>query len=188
MSDHSLRTNHSTWLIKAYPFALLLLSCLLNWALGLVTIEISLPSNALFGAALLASSLLVINHSWIMTETELARTRLQIFATPEEWQASGKNRDEVSTHHQFELEEYLNTHRNTTENSLYFFALASLFILANPSVIAAWLWLSLFGLARLGYSASYMYGSDSWRGVFMSLALLSIYGMASYLALCLIFK
>ena len=90
MSDHSSRTNHCTWLIKAYPFALLLLSCLLNWALGLVTIEISLPSNALFGAALLASSLLVINHSWIMTETELARTRLQIFATPEEWQASGK--------------------------------------------------------------------------------------------------
>lgn len=42
-----------------------------------------------------------------------------------------------------------------------------------------------FALARMGYTYSYLSGQDKMRGVFMSLSLLALYGMASYLGIAL---
>jgi uncharacterized MAPEG superfamily protein len=131
---------------------------------------------------------LVINHSWIMTATELTRHRYKIFSSPEEWKLSGKRKSEVTDEGAFEIERHLNTHRNTTENVVYYIFLAVLFSLVSPSQLAARSWILMFPLARLGYTYSYLAGNDNLRGVFMSLALLSVYGMSSYLALSLLLK
>ncbi|WP_373565913.1 MAPEG family protein [Microbulbifer okhotskensis] len=131
-----------------------------------------------------AAILLVVNHSWIMTATEITRNRFKIFASPEERLSSGRERSERSESSEegvFEVERCLNTHRNTTENIVYYIFLVMVFSLSSPSQFTAWLWILMFPIARLGYTYSYFSGNDNVRGVFMSLTLMSIYGMTNYL-------
>ena len=85
-----------------------------------------------------------------------------------------------------ELERRHNAHRNTTENVVYFIILALVFVIVSPPTIATQVWIIGFAVARLGYTYSYLAGRDNVRGLFMSLSLLAMYGMASYLAISLV--
>lgn len=116
-----------------------------------------------------------------MTTTELTRATFKIYATPEEWIASGTHRDNISEEGLREIERQHNAHRNTTENVVYFVFLAIIFIFLSPTLLAAQVWIVGFPVARLGYTYSYLSGNDNARGLFMTLGLLALYGMASYL-------
>ncbi|BFM13086.1 hypothetical protein R50072_32390 [Simiduia litorea] len=175
--------NGSGWIIKIYPFGVLLLSVVLCFTFGVEPSHAALPSQELLRILTVAAVILVLNHSWIMTATELTRHKYKVYASPEEWKTHGVKKTDVSDEGMLEIERHLNTHRNTTENSLYYIFLAFIFSLTSPSLLAAWVWLLLFPIARLGYTYSYFAGNDNLRGVFMSLTLLSSFGMASYLIL-----
>ena len=179
--------NQPTYLILLYPFALLLICVLINiFAFGVNAYLIALPVIEIIQLLAVASVLLLINHTWLMTTTELTRVRFNMFATPEEWHESDKNRKDVTDEGKYELERHHNTHRNTTENTVYYVLISFVFILASPQIIPAGVWLLLFPVARLGYTYSYLKGKDGLRGIFMSLCLLSMYGMASYIAISLV--
>lgn len=174
------------WIIKIYPFAILLVSIIINLLLGVTSIEIASPSIGIVKVLSLSAVLLTINHSWIMTATELTRLRFKIYASPEEWKDSGLSKSNITDEGQFEIERHLNTHRNTTENIVYYIFLAGIFSLVSPSILTASLWLLIFPIARLGYTYCYFSGRDNVRGVFMSLTLLSVYGMSSFLAISIL--
>ena len=182
MNIESDTPSNAFWIVKAYPFAVAFFAMGLNMLFGIDPVQISIPSKEIAALVSCSAIILVINHSWIMTVTELTRNRFKIYASPEEWLASGHSRAEISEEGSLEIERCLNTHRNTTENVVYYILLVFMFALSSPSQFAAWVWIIVFPVARLGYTYSYFKGNDSARGVFMSLTLLSIYGMAGYLA------
>jgi len=171
------------WIIKIYPFALLLISIIINLLLGVTSIETAVPSLEIIKILSISAVLLTINHSWIMTATELTRLRFKIFATPEEWKQSGKSKDSITDEGQFEIERHLNTHRNTTENIVYYIFLAVIFSFVSPDIVTASIWLLMFPISRFGYTYCYFSGNDNMRGIFMSLTLLSVYGISSFLVL-----
>ena len=181
MSLEAQQKTNSGLIIKLYPFGVLLVSLVLTFFLGQTSFEVSLPSIDLWKILSLAAVILVVNHSWIMTQTELTRQRFKIFATPEEWRDSGKSKASITEEGQFEIDRTLNAHRNTTENTLYYIFLAVVFSFTSPSLLAATIWLLLYPIARLGYTYSYFAGKDGVRGIFMSLALLSMYGLSASL-------
>ena len=84
-----------------------------------------------------------------------------------------------------ELARRHNAHRNTTENTVYFALLTMIFASVTPTPAAAQAWIVGFALARVGYSYGYLAGKDNVRGIFMSLSLVAMYGMASYLVISL---
>lgn len=176
------------WIIKAYPFGVFVLALVLNFMFGIEPIQISNPSREILGLLSCSAIGLVINHSWIMTVTELTRNRFKVFASPEEWVSSGHKKSDVSEKGSFEIERCLNTHRNTTENVVYYIFLLVVFSFISPGQWAAYAWILVFPTARLGYTYSYFSGRDNIRGFFMSLSLLSLYGMASYLAVSFLFN
>lgn len=182
MKTEEAAQNSSFWIIKMYPFGVLVLAIVLNFMFGIDPIQISRPSRELLGLISCAAILLVINHSWIMTVTELTRNRYKIFASPEEWISSGYKKLDITEEGSFEIDRCLNTHRNTTENIVYYILLLFVFSFVSPSQLAAWAWVLVFPISRLGYTYSYFKGKDNIRGIFMSLSLLSVYGIASYLA------
>jgi uncharacterized MAPEG superfamily protein len=170
--------------IKLYPSGLLLLAVLANLlGFGVDPLSAGLPSEGNLEALILAAALLLINHTWLMISTSLVRDRHNVCSTPEEWAASGLNKEDISDEGWRELERCHNTHRNTTENTVYFMFLAVLFTFASGSTLATQVWITTFPIARLGYTYSYLSGKDNLRGLFMSLSLLSVYGMASYLVM-----
>ena len=187
MTEKEAKNQRAITLILAYPFAILLIGVVLNWfVFGVKAPVIALPSIEYIFSLVLSAALLIINHTWIMTSTELTRARYKMYATPEEWTASGTSRDEVSKEGLRELERRHNAHRNTTENTVYFVLLAFIFAFVSPANIAVQAWIIGFAVARLGYTFSYLSGNDDARGVFMSLSLLSLFGMASYLLMSLV--
>jgi uncharacterized MAPEG superfamily protein len=174
-------------IIIAYPFVVLLIGVGLNlFVFGVSPLALALPSDASASALVIASVLLAINHTWLMTTTELTRVRYKLHATPEEWAASGTNRRDAQSEGLVELERRHNAHRNTTENVVYFIFLAFIFALVSPTTLAAQVWIIGFAVARLGYTYSYLAGRDGARGLFMSLSLLAMYAMASYLVISLV--
>lgn len=180
--------SNSYWILKVYPFVILVLAVALNFMFGIDPIQVSLPSREVIGLVSCAAIILVINHSWIMTVTEITRNRFKIFASPEEWVSNGHKKSDISEKGVFEIERCLNTHRNTTENIVYYILLLVIFSFVSPSQLAIWSWILVFPISRIGYTYSYFNGLDNIRGLFMSLTLLSIYGMASYLALSFLFN
>ena len=172
--------------VTVYPVGVLLVSLALNvFVLGVNPCVVALPSIWCIRALVVAAVLLVVNHTWLMTATELTRGRFEMHATPEEWAASGASPENAPQKGVVELERHHNAHRNTTENTVYSALLAFVFALVSPTTAAVQAWVVGFGVARLGYTYSYLEGRDGARGLFMTLGLLSIYGMASYLALSL---
>ena len=165
MIDQERRKKRIRLIILAYPLAMLLAGLALNWfAFGIDPAVTSLPSAGVLSALVVSAILLVVNHTWLMTSTELTRLKY------------GLKR---------ELERRHNAHRNATENSVYFVILAMIFSVVSPTVTAAQAWIIGFAVARLGYTFSYLSGSDDIRGVFMSLSLIAMYGMVSYLLISL---
>ena len=174
-------------IVTSYPFAVLAVGVAVNLlAFGVRPAVPALPSSEVLAALGIAAALLLVNHAWLMTTTERTRVRFRMFATPEEWAASGTRRDEAPTDGVEELERRHNAHRNTTENAVYFVFTALIFAIASPPAWAAFVWIVGFAVARLGYTFSYLTGRDGMRGLFMSLGLLSLFGMASYLAMALL--
>lgn len=174
-------------IVMLYPVGVLLIGVILNFfVFGISPYAVALPSIECIRALVVAAILLTLNHTWIMTATELTRERFTMYATPEEWAASGHSLQNASEEGFRELERHHNTHRNTTENTTCYIALALVFALISPATVAAQVWLVGFAVARLGYTYSYLAGKDGLRGLFMSLSLLAMYGMASYLVMSLI--
>ncbi|MFT7626228.1 MAG: putative MAPEG superfamily protein [Myxococcota bacterium] len=169
-------------IVRIYPVAVLLVSLGLNLLVfGVNPYAAALPSALCAQAFIVLAVLLVLNHTWVMTATELTRARFKMHATPEEWAASGTSAESAPREGVRELERHHNAHRNTTENTVYFGLLAFAFVLATPTTAAAQVWLMGFGAARLGYTYGYLTGRDGVRGLFMTLGLLAMYGIASYL-------
>ena len=174
-------------LVKAYPFGVLLVSVLLNYfVLGVAPLLVALPSTELITFVAIAVVLLVTNHSWLMTTTELTRIRFNMHATPEEWEASGDAPESVTTEGWRELDRHHNAHRNTTENTVYFAILVTVFVLVSPPVLAAAVWILGFAIGRVGHTFGFLTGNTNLRGLFMSVSLIAMYGMVSYLVLAVV--
>ena len=186
--DHiNTRKAKFTRIILAYPIVLIVVALLANLFLfGVTPLVIALPDPTVVSSLILAAILLLGNHTWLMTSTELTRLRYEMHATPEEWEASGRSVKDVSLEGQQELDRRHNAHQNATENTVYFALLATLISVISPSVFAAQVWILGFAIGRLGHMLSYLSGRDGLRGIFMSVSLVSLYGMASYLLLSLI--
>ena len=185
-SDEDKRQRRTTAIVKAYPLGVLLVGVVLNlFVFGVKPSAVALPSAECIRAPVIAAVLLVINHTWIMTTTELTRVRFKMYSTPEEWAASGNRQQDAPEEGLRELERRHNVHRNTTENTIYFILLVLIFVSVSPTTIAAQAWVVGFPVARLGYTYSYLAGKDDARGLFMSLSLLAMYGIASYLVMSL---
>lgn len=175
--------------VIVYPFALLLIACLVNLLAftgdGATRLPV-LPSTATLAALSLSAVLLLVNHGWLMTATELTRVRFGLQATPEEWAESGRDPADAPVAGRLALERCHNAHRNTTENVVYSGLAALAFVFASPPVVVAWLWPVGFAAARLLYTGSYLSARTGLRGLAMSLALLCLCGLVSYPALALL--
>lgn len=178
------RTRKGMTIVAIYPVFVCLVSIALNlFVLGATPMLVALPSAECIRALAIAAVLLTFNHTWLMTATELTRARFKLFATPEEWAARGLSADEASQDGVRELQRHHNAHRNATENTVCFVLLAGVFAFTSPSAIAAYTWAIGFAVARVGHAYGYLKGSDSLRGIFMTLGLLSMYGLASHLGI-----
>ncbi len=174
-------------IVKVYPLGVLAIGVVLNlFVFGVTTVAVALPSTESIRALIIAAVLLVVNHTWLMTTTELTRLRFKMFSTPEEWAASGNSRHDAPDEGLRELERRHNTHRNTTENTIYFILLVLVFVSVSPTTLAAQTWIIGYAVARLGYTYSYLAGNDRARGAFMSLSLFAMYGVARYLVMSLV--
>jgi len=174
-------------IVLLYPIVILLLGILLNYfVLGVKPYVVTLPSSDGIRALVIAAVLLVINHTWIMTSTELVRVRFKLFVTPEEWAASGTSENDAPESGRCELKRRHDTHQNTTENVVYYVFLSLIFVFSSPPVIAMQVWIIGFAGARLGYTYSYLTCNTDMRGLFMTLGLLAMYGMASNLLISII--
>jgi uncharacterized MAPEG superfamily protein len=184
LSALSKKQSKGIKIVVAYPFAILAVALLINLlVLDIETLEAALPTSSHLWAFIISGILLAINHSWLMTATEVTRIKYKMYATPEEWSASGTSWEDVPEVAKQELERNHNAHRNTTENTCYFLLLAIPFLLISPPIMTTQVWLIGFGLSRLGYTFSYLMGKDNLRGLFMSLSLVAMYGIASYLVI-----
>jgi uncharacterized membrane protein YecN with MAPEG domain len=186
-TDQEKSQNRVVAIVVAYPFAILIGGIIVNiFVFGVKPYVVAFPSIEIITALVIAAILLVVNHAWLMTTTELTRVRFKMYSTPEEWKASGTRSQDASEEGVRELKRCHDTHHNTTENVVYSILLLLIFIFASPSIIAAQIWLLGFAVARLGYTYTFLSGKDNARGLFMTLSLLSMFGMSSYLALGLI--
>ncbi len=102
--------------------------------------------------------MLVINHTWLMNSTEITRMKHHMYASREEWKEAGVKREDVSDEGWLELERRHNSHRNATENTVYFAFLSIILCLVTPSFLAAYAWLLGFGVGRLGYTYASLQG------------------------------
>lgn len=183
MTDDTQRQRKFTRILVAYPVVLILIALAANlFSFGVAPISAALPATEIIFALAAAAVLLVANHTWLMTSTELTRLKYGMQATPEEWDEGRTKREDVSPEGWRELERRHNAHRNATENTVYFVLLALIVSITSPTILAAQVWILAFAIARLGYTFCYLKGMSGARGLFMSLSLLSIYGLASYLA------
>jgi len=174
-------------IIIAYPFVILIAALLINvFIIGMNPHVLAMPSLETIRAIVISGVLLVINHTWLMTTTELTRARFRMFSTPEEWAASETNPEDCSREGIIELKRQHDTHLNNTENIIYYIFLSIAFIFISPPVLAAQILIIGYAVSRLMYSYSFLAGKDGMRGLFMTLSLLLLYCMACYLALGLV--
>jgi uncharacterized MAPEG superfamily protein len=184
MPHNTSRKAKFTRIILAYPVALIALAVAANLFLfSAATIDISLPDRSIVLALVASAILLLFNHTWLMTSTELTRLNYGMHATPEEWEASGHDRKDVPEKGFRELERRHNAHANATENTVHFTILALLAGIVSPDPAAAITWIIGFPLGRIGHTFAYLWGKDGIRGFFMSISLLSLYGLATLLAI-----
>lgn len=161
-----------------YPLVPVLIAVSVNFAVGVVAPTVALPTLETVGYLALSIFLLTANHTWLMTDTEIARSRYGLFATPEERAESDVRHDAPPD--TTELQRSHASHRNLTENTVHFALAASAFVLLSPPEPLAALWLVGFGVTRLGHTFFFLAGNANWRGVFMTLSLVALYGVATY--------
>jgi len=174
-------------IVVGYPFALLIIAIALNiFVWGVKPLIISLPTIEFIRALIIATALLIINHSWLMTATEIVRSRYKVFSTPEEWATNKVKLEDASEEGIRELKRCHDTHLNNTENIIYYVLLCIIFILCSPPTLVADILIIGYAASRIGYTYSFLYGKDGARGLFMSLSLLAMYCMACYLVIGLL--
>ena len=187
MTELNDKRRRVSLIVIGYPFALFIIGLAINiWGFGVKPAVQALPSSEHIWALAISAALLVINHAWLMTTTELTRVKFRMYATPEEWENSKTSPKDIPKLGWQELERHHNAHRNTTENVVYFVFLAAILTVTSPDIWAVQTWGIGFAVARLGYSYSYISGRDNLRGLFMSLSLLAMFAMASYLLVSVI--
>lgn len=185
--DGGRRQRRLMMIVRAYPGVLILIGVLVNlFVFGVDACVVALPSIEIMRALVIAAVLLTVNHTWIMSATELTRVRFSLCATPEDWIASGRDPDAASEEGIREVDRHLRTHRNATENTVYYLLLSLILAFTTPDSVAAQVWILLFPVGRLGHTFGYLAAKTQARGLFMSLSLLSLYGMASYLVIALV--
>ena len=171
-------------IVLFYPVGILIIGVALNYfVLGVNPYVVSLPSIEGIRSLIIAATLLVINHTWIMTSTELVRVRYKMYTTPEEWASNNANEDEASVEGLRALKRRHDTHNNTTENVVYYVLLSLILVVSSPTNIAIQVWVIGFAIARLGYTYSYFTRNTGMRGLFMTLGLLAMYGLVSNLVI-----
>lgn len=181
------RLRRFTLILHTYPIALILVALGLNmFVFGVTPAIIAAPDPAVVQALVAAGVLLALNHTWLMTATELVRLNYNMHASPEEWAAADQRRQDVAPEGWIALERHHNAHRNATENIAPFVVLVLPMVLVSPARWAAVVWIAGFGVARLGYTYAALRGKTGLRGACMSFALLALYGLATYLALALV--
>jgi len=85
-TEEKKRQRRTMAIVMAYPLVLLLIGVVLNlFVFGVKPPIVALPSAEFLRPLVIAAVLLVINHTWIMTSTELTRVRFKMYSTPEEW-------------------------------------------------------------------------------------------------------
>jgi uncharacterized MAPEG superfamily protein len=174
-------------IVVLYPVTMFAIGAVLNfYVLELSAVVPALPSEQSIAALTFAALVLLVNHTWLMTSTELTRGRYRMHATPEAWAASEDTPEGVSQAGLVEVQRRYNAHRNTTENVVYFAFLALLLAFTSPSINAVYAWVIGFAIARIAYTAAYLAGSDAMRGLCMSASLISLYGMASYVLMSIL--
>ena len=187
MTKDAIRKRKFAQIILAYPIALIIAGLIANLLLlGVEPAAIALPTKGIIAALIVSAIMLLANHTWLMTSTELTRLKYDMHATPEEREASGRAETDVSSEGVQELERRHNAHANATENVVHFVFLAFLISVVSAATITAQLWIIGFAIGRLGHTYSYLTGRDGLRGIFMSVSLASLYGLASYLLFSLI--
>ena len=175
--------NTKQWLILLiYPLVPLTLAVATTVIFGIGPLNSKLPSPALLSFAAICGFLLIVNHSWLMTHTEVTRSRYGLFATPEEAAQGGQNAPGDQT----ELTRSHAAHRNLTENTTLFAILMPIYLLLSPPETLAAIWLLGYGFSRLGHTYFFLSGNANWRGVFMTTSLVALYGLAFYPVLVLI--
>lgn len=187
MTDQAARKRKFSLIITAYPVVLILISTAVNVLIfGSRPVAVDLPSVGTVGALIFSGALLVLNHTWLMTATELTRLRFGMYATHEEWAENGVRKADVDETGWIELERHHNAHRNATENTVPFAFLAILVCLAAPAALLAQVWTISFAVARLGYTYGALRGRSGVRQLSMTLSLLALYGLADGLVLGLL--
>ena len=173
-------------LVIGYPFVLFAISFIPNLFFIPDVVATAVPNQHIIIATAITAILFVINHSWLMTVTETTRVKYKLYATPEEWRENDLDPNNASEEAKQALERCHNAHRNTTENTIYFVVLLIPFVFFSPSTMAGYVWVVGFGVARLAYTYSYLNARDNLRGLFMTLGLICMYGLASYLILAIL--
>lgn len=187
MTIDAQRKRKFSQIILAYPIVLVLVGLLANfWVFGVAPTVIALPQLGMITSLVVSAILLLANHTWLMTSTELTRLKYDMHATPEERETSGHAKADVPIEGVNALERHHNAHANSTENMVHFVFLALLISVISPITMAASVWIIGFAIGRLGHTFSYLTGRDGLRGICMSVSLVSLYGMASYLVVSLI--
>jgi uncharacterized membrane protein YecN with MAPEG domain len=182
MTASQKRIRKFSFIIQAYPIVLILISLGLNvYVFGVQPVAVAQPSFVVVFALAVSALLLVFNHTWLMTATELTRLRYNMYASHEEWGENDARKEDVAASGWIELDRHHSAHRNATENTVTFVLVALVFAAISPSVLAAEVWFVGFAVARLGYTYSALRGKSGLRGIFMSLSLLALYGLAGQL-------
>jgi len=185
--DETKRYQRILKIVVGYPFVLLFIAIALNiFAWEVKPLTISLPTIEYLRPLIIATVLLIINHSWLMTATEIVRSRYKVFSTPEEWITNKAKLEDAPAEGIRELKRCHDTHLNSTENIIYYILLCLIFILCSPPVLAAEILIIGYAISRIGYTYSFLYGKDGTRGLFMTLSLLAMYSMACYLVIALL--
>jgi uncharacterized MAPEG superfamily protein len=186
-NDKDQRIRKFTLIITAYPIALIVVSIGVNLLVfGVTRPVLALPSMDILIALIASGLMLVFNHTWLMTATELTRLRHTMYATHEEWTANNARKEDVAEEGWIELERHHNAHRNATENTVYFAVLAFAVSIISPPTLMAQIWLIGFAIARIGYTYGALRRIAGLRQAAMTASLLAIYGLSSYLVLSLL--
>lgn len=165
--------------IVGYPIVVALIALALSlYVLPTLVSGTSWPENTVLIAIALATGLLIVNHSWIITATELARLKHGIYVVPEEIPSEKQATYAPSSEGQADVARCHNIHRNTTENVVYIFPLAIAIWLAAPQLTESAIWIVTFAVARLGYTYSYLRANTALRSVCMTASLLAMFGLS----------
>eukprot|EP01083_Nonionella_stella_P109081 317694_1 len=172
-------------IVTIYPFVILVIGVMVVHVLSIIfgidinAFEVQLPSEAMLRDVVISAVLLTINHSWIMTSTELTRLKYGLCATSEECEKQGKDPDHASKEGLREVKRRHNIHRNTTElkyDLLRVIGHCFCVCITLKNCISCLDF--IVSNCPTGYTTAYILKNTDVRGFCMTLSLLSMYGMA----------